>query len=346
MSALTRRTYDTDSIVLRRIFAVNPLTNQQFSTGSILATSTTGAAFFIDGNTYFASLGLPTSSSFPSTVAGLGTAGYISTAGGGSGDVTTANLVSTVVGLGQAGYISTGGGSGDVTQANLTSTTQGLGTLSYLSSPQLISTVRGLDKVAVTKIVAGSDMQVSPADGKGEVTVSYVGGGGGGITSGALASTVTGLGTMEYISSPTLVSSIAGGLASTLTGLSNLNVTKLVAGTGISLSPADGLGEVTITNTGGGGGGLTTDQLASTITGLGTSDYISTLTLMSTVGNGIASTLTGLSNVNVTKLVAGTGISLSPADGLGEVTITNTGGAGGLTTDQLTSTITGLGTID
>ena len=209
MSALTRRTYDTDSIVLRRIFAVNPLTNQQFSTGSIMATSTIGAAYFIDGNTYFASLGLPTSASFPSTVAGLGTAGYLSTAGGGSGDVTKAQLVSTVVGLGTTGYISTaGGGSGDVTTGNL-------------------------------------------------------------------VSTVVGLGTTGYVSTPTLMSTVGNGLASTLIGLSNVNVTKLLAGSGISLSPANGLGEVTITNTGGGGGGITDAQLTSTTRGLGTFGYVS-----------------------------------------------------------------------
>ena len=278
MSALTRRTYDTDSIVLRRIFAVNPLTNQQFSTGSILATSTTGAAFFIDGSTYFASLGLPTSASFPSTVAGLGTAGYISSGGGGSGDITTANLVSTVIGLGTVGYI---------------------------SSP----------------------------------------GGGGGISGSQMASTVTGLGTINYVSTLTLASTVGGGLASTIAGFGNVNVTQLIAGTNITLSPTNGLGQVTI-NASGGGGGILDTQLTSTTQGLGTLSYVSTAMLMSTVGDGLASTITGLSNVAVTQLIAGAGINLVPTNGLGQVTIVNVGGGGGGISDaQLTSTTRGLGSL-
>ena len=42
-----------------------------------------------------------------STVVGLGSAGYVSSGGGGGGDVTQGNLLSTVGGLGTAGYIST-----------------------------------------------------------------------------------------------------------------------------------------------------------------------------------------------------------------------------------------------
>ena len=60
-----------------------------------------------------------------STVQGLGTAGYIS----------TASLTSTIVGLGTTGYIST---------ASLTSTIIGLGTTGYISTASLISTTTGL----------------------------------------------------------------------------------------------------------------------------------------------------------------------------------------------------------
>jgi len=64
-----------------------------------------------------------------STVQGLGTAGYIS----------TASLTSTIVGLGTTGYIST---------ASLTSTIIGLGTTGYISTASLTSTVAALGTAA------------------------------------------------------------------------------------------------------------------------------------------------------------------------------------------------------
>lgn len=66
-------------------------------------------------------------------------------------------------------------------------------------------------------------------------------------------------------------------------------VTKLIAGPNITLSPASGTGDVTISAAGGGGGPVT----------------------------------------GVTKLIAGTNITLSPASGTGEVIINAAGGSGG-----------------
>ena len=62
-------------------------------------------------------------------------------------------------------------------------------------------------------------------------------------------------------------------------------VQKIVAGTGVKVSPVEGTGEVTISATGGGG--------------------------------------------VVQKIVAGTGVTVSPVEGTGEVTISATGGGGG-----------------
>jgi hypothetical protein len=68
--------------------------------------------------------------------------------------------VSTVQGLGTLGYLSSasgsGGGGGDVTSTNLTSTTLGLGTLGYLSSAQLISTIEGLGTLGYLSSASGS----------------------------------------------------------------------------------------------------------------------------------------------------------------------------------------------
>lgn len=74
------------------------------------------------------------------------------------------------------------------------------------------------------------------------------------------------------------------GAAELLAGSGGL-VQKIVAGTGVDISPPEGTGEVTISATGGGGG--------------------------------------------VSKIVAGTGVTVSPVDGTGEVTISATGGGGG-----------------
>lgn len=150
MSAIVRKTYDTDSIVLRRIFAVNPDTNSQVSTNYLLATGSNGRAVFQDGSAYLSTIGFPTSTAFPSTIEGLGT----------------------------FGYLSSGGGGGEVTKANLTSTTQGLGTLNYISSAQLTSSIAGLSNVAVSRIVAGTNVSISPTNGQGIVTINASGGGG------------------------------------------------------------------------------------------------------------------------------------------------------------------------
>jgi hypothetical protein len=151
-------------------------------------------------------IGVVANQNLPSTVAGLGNAGYLSL------DI----VISTVTGLGTIGYVSTPSLVSTTTglRNNLTSTVAGLGTIGYISSSQLISTVIGLG------------------------TVGYV-------SSSQLTSTVTGLGTVGYVSSSQLISTIAG--------LDKVAVTRLVAGTNITLTPSDGLGIVQVNASGGGG---------------------------------------------------------------------------------------------
>jgi hypothetical protein len=113
---------------------------------------------------------------------------------GGGGDVTTGSLASTVAGLGQAGYVSTANLSGLVSTPNLSgllsagsilnvvSTANLSGLVStpnllnlvsttYLAS-QLASTIIGLSNVAVTQIIAGSNISISPSGGIGAVTIN------------------------------------------------------------------------------------------------------------------------------------------------------------------------------
>ena len=105
--------------------------------GPVNVTGTTTSAYFVGDGSQLTNL--PFGPPLASTVAGLGTAGYISTiiGGGGGGDVTTATLNSTLTGLGTLGYLSsiTGIATGDVTTPTLTSSLQGLGTLGYVSTP-------------------------------------------------------------------------------------------------------------------------------------------------------------------------------------------------------------------
>lgn len=174
MSSQLRRSYDTDSIVLRRIFAYDISNNSPFSTGYVLTTTTKGSATFLNLLSSLSSVGwsnLPVQIStvaadllstinslapnypssadvfLPSTVAGLGTAGYLSSAviegplnssiiGLGSSDyISTLSLNSTIAGLGNSYYISS---------SQLLSTVEGLGSAKYISSPSLLSTVEGL----------------------------------------------------------------------------------------------------------------------------------------------------------------------------------------------------------
>jgi hypothetical protein len=409
MSAIVRKTYDTDSIVLRRIFAVDPTTNTRVSTNSVLVTGLNGSAVFQDGSVYLSTIGAPTSDSLVSTVTGLGTLGYLSA--GTAGDVTSGQLISTVTGLGNI-YLSTGGGTGDVSKDNLTSTTQGLGTLSYLSSSQLFSTVAGLGNIYLstgggtgdvtranlTSTTQGlgtlgylsSSQLISTVTGLGSLYLSTVE-----VSRNNLTSTTRGLGTLGYVSSSQLISTVAGlGSLYLSTGLSPLNLTSTTEGLGslgyistsqlvstvanllntfstvYNISSAGGVNisattsgffldltdanistlinnNITINTS---GGNVNDVDLTSTNRGLGTFGYISSLTLIQS----LQSTVTGLGtngylSTAVTKVIAGSNITISPENGQGIVTINSLGGSGGgsgdVTSTNLTSTTLGLGTL-
>ena len=245
----------------------NPI--RYISTGNLLST-TTG----ILENVLF------TTPNNQSTVAGLGNAGYISSAG------LQNAFRSTVTGLGSAGYLSTPVLESTMSRA-FQSTVNGLGTSGYVSTTSLdaafVSTNKGLGTFRyvsesymiayVTSALANSGTTNST------ISTSFL--------DASLRSTTIGLATLGYVSSSQLVSTTAffidasryvstGALISTTAGiiagqtgtLSNAALTSTVAGLGTASYPST----ATINNI-----------VTSTVRGLGTAQYISSLSLQSTV---------------------------------------------------------------
>ena len=174
----------------------------------------TVAEFTSNTSNYFLpQLGLDISTSLVSTVDGLGTAGYISSAqlistvtGLGNGGYSGDQFTSTVDGLGQAGYISS---------LDLLSTLDGLGTAGYLSTFDLFSTLDGL----ATAGYISSAQLISTVEGLGN----------GGNSELQFTSTVDGLGQAGYISSSQLQSTFSG---ISITGVTVANLTSTTAGLG------------------------------------------------------------------------------------------------------------------
>lgn len=324
MASITRRTYDTDSVVLRRIYVNEPTTNRPISTNQVLVTSTSGKAVFLDANDFFTQNNIPTNTALPSTVAGLGqiylssgsgtgdvtTSNLVSTvaglgqiylsSGSGTGDVTTSNLVSTVAGLGQI-YLSSGGGSGDVTTANLTSTTLGLGTLGYISSAtgnvnvnNLVSTPLLASSLQSTVAGLGSAGYISTAANFNDTN---------------LQSTVKGLGTTGYIS--TAANFDDTNLQSTVRGLGTTGYISTAAN-------------------------FTDDNLRSTVRGLGSAQYVSSSTLFSTVA--------GLGRIFVSTGAFSSNLS-SFSTGLSRTFVTSTVTASSVTATTLTTSVLNVSTI-
>jgi hypothetical protein len=144
----------------------------------------------------------------PSTVIGLGTSGYLSSASlgpylastntglGTVGFVSTsffnAKIASTIEGLGTFGYLSSA-----IVTGPIASSLTGLGTLGYVSSSQLTSSLVGLGTLGFIS----SSQLVSTVTGLG--SINY-------LSTSQLVSSITGLGTANYVSSTQLVSTVAG----------------------------------------------------------------------------------------------------------------------------------------
>ena len=280
--------------------------------------TTSSGGLFFNGSTLFGNY--ITQANLTSTIIGLGTVGYLSSATSAiipNGLVSTANLAelvstsfltnaltSTIIGLGTVGYLSSATSaiipSGLVSTANLAtlvsttyletqlgSTVVGLGTAGYISSSQLLSTSLGL-----TQYISSF---IDPTE---------------------LTSTVVGLGTQGFVSSFGLTYAVA----STAQGLGTFGYTS----TSQLLSTSLGLyQEIQNSPT-----AIVQANLTSTVIGLGTAGYISTVVFGSVVST--ANLVNLVSSANLANLV-------STANLAALVSTT-------YLASQLTSTVIGLGT--
>ena len=283
------------------------------------------------------------------------------------GEVTKANLVSTVIGLGTVGYISSAALTDLVSTANLvnlvstsyftsqlTSTVIGLGTVGYISTPQLLSTSKGLaDQIIATNTGVTSNQLISTVAGLG--SIGYLSTSGIGPYISAFSATIATSFTTSNANIKSLnVSSITFG-----TGTGNLNLpdiyatslstnfvtvyTSLVAPVlstqQLNVSSITGISIVTPTN------------LTSTVVGLGTVGYISSAALINLVST--ANLVNLVSTSYLTSQLTSTVVGLGTVGYISSAALTNLVSTANLVnlvstsylTSQLTSTVVGLGTV-
>jgi DNA-binding MarR family transcriptional regulator len=264
----------SDTIVLKKIYALDSNTGLFLSSNKTLVTDGKGGAIWTDIYSTLTQVGGQIIGYLPSTISTFSTSLYLQSntiielqiglSTNYPTSLTPVQLTSSLIGLGSFGYVSTAG---------LTSSIEGLGESGYVSSATLSNTV---DTLGTRGYVSSLSLQSTVA---GLGTIGYV-------SSLSLRSTVAGLGSVLYISTSQLTSTVTG-LAS-LTYLSTAHLESTVAGLSKS-------------------GYISTSQITSTVRGLGTTGYISTGSLTSTV-TGIQSTLMNVrfdnvGNVNVTNSI-------------------------------------------
>jgi hypothetical protein len=179
------------------------------------------------------------------------------------------------------------------------------------------------------------------------------------ISSPSLASTVRGLGTATYISSPSLVSTVqglgtatyisSGSLVSTVEGLgtatyiSSSSLVSTVEGLGSAgylSSPVTGLISSIIGL--GSSGFVSTTMMASTVIGLGSSQYVSSTGLFSTVQGLGSSQYVSAATMASTVIGLGTATYVSTTSLIS--TVQGLGTAGYVSSASFVSTVQGLGT--
>ena len=264
LNTTLRRSYDTEMLILRTLFALDPDTNMPISTNYVVTTDGIGGLVWLNPFTNLSTTGagigyLPsTINSLSSTVASLSTQVSSLTIG--------LSSLSTV--LGQA-YISSG-----IYEPQLTSTIRGLGTLGYISSSQLLSTVRGLGSinyVSSSQLTSTVSWILDPS--RYVSTGALVSTTSGLLLMPQIVSTVAGLGTSGYISSSQLVSTVQGISTNVFSTFYSTLVPQFITPR-LLLSTVSSLGTY---------GYLSTSQLTSTVAWFqDISRYVSTGALVST----------------------------------------------------------------
>jgi hypothetical protein len=352
-----KRGYDMDLTVFRSLFALDPNTNIPISTNWLMTSDGIGGIQWESMAWYMSSVSISNiqildvnkANAIPlhnltiqngnllvdgvgavgsgisilqlaSSITGLGTAGYVSTASlystvaglGTAGYVSSAGLAKTVAGLGTTGYVST---------ASLYSTVAGLGTAGYVSSAQFNSFSNFIYN-PVSYISSGNLFSTSKSL-LGFID-SFVNSQGSAISSFTVTGTTNfystlSIGTFVYINgnistlstslgdaivnlgtTPGYLSSLQSQFLSTgRIGLSSIDFIDTATGIKQLVAITNGIFQVN-------GASITGDvskgDLTSTVMGLGTVGYLSTI-----VWNSVISTanLTGLiSTANLTNLVS------------------------------------------
>jgi hypothetical protein len=369
MASLSRKTYDTDVITLRRIFAYNPDTNAPISSGTILAvTGSRGAASFIDplqlsslqgissivgGGTFenISTGNLQTSSiTFLDAANNLNQYMFVSSSVlylnnstiMGAGNLATGQLVSTVVGLGQAGYLSTFStnqlSTGVLNSGNVKTSTVNLidsanGSLRTLTSSNDFLYYNGsiVNAANIYYNTSSYIYQVSSVSTIFAFTIPV-----------SVSSATNLYINTDYFSSVSFSTSQLKTSSINFMDLTNNSEQLLAVSSGILL-----LNQAPVV------AAVTSNNLVSTVNGLGTIGYISSSQLLSTT-NGLttnllppffASTVEGLgqsgyaSNTQLTSTTSGLLTNLFPP--IFASTIEGLGTSGYISSTQLTSSIAG-----
>ena len=357
-----KRGYDMDLTIFRSLFALDPNTNIPISTNLLMTSDGIGGIQWESLAWYTSTVSISnikildvnTANAIPvhnltiqngnllvdgvgavgsgisiiqlaSSITGLGSAGYVS----------TASLYSTVAGLGTAGYVSS---------ATLTKTVEALGTTGYVSTTSLYSTVAGLGTagyVSTAQFNSFSNFIYNPVSyiSSGNLfstSISLLGYIDGFVNSqgSAISSfTVTGtvnffstlsIGTFVYVNgnistlstsvgdaivnlgtTPGYLSSLQSQVLSTGTiGLSSINFVDTVTGVTQLVAITNGIFQVN-------GASITGDvskgDLTSTVIGLGTAGYLSSIVWDSVISTANLTDL--ISTANLADLISSANLS-------------------------------------
>ena len=276
------RSYDTDLLILRSLFALNPDTNLPISTNYIMTTDGAGGISWIDP-IIFGGISLP---NLVSTVAGLGSINYVSTS-----FLNTA-LTSSLKGLGTINYIST-----SYLNTALTSSLTGLGTLNYVSTSYLNSALRSsIEGLGTVGYVSAQTLAITTNTANAALTSSifilnpsrYV-------STGALISTVKGI--LDSADFALQIGDFDAGLTSTSQGLGTLGYISTATFRSSLTSTSQGLGTLGYIST-----AALRSSLVSTVQGLGSAGYVSTSFMTNYVTSAVANAGTSGNYVSVPTL--------------------------------------------